>query len=285
MIKNVKVYYKLTDMNNIYNNLINALRKDDRLVVDNKLVKNKVIELALQLDSDLIKSLRSSNDLEKTFFQKVDDVLVFDKVKFQSFVSNKQFLPDSFTEYKNRIGLVTDKQYLTDNKDVVLAFPYKDCVLEGGQTKEDVKRNEVFWNETLAPDEIDKLLEPKVFTNFKKYDAKGEHSVAEFSTTENLIIKGNNLLALHSLKKTHKGKIKLIYIDPPYNTGSDSFLYNDNFNHSSWLVFMRNRLEIAKTLLAEDGVICVQADDSEQPYLKVLLDEIFNRKHLYISRR
>jgi adenine-specific DNA-methyltransferase len=266
-------------MNDTHKKLIDVLKKDDRLVVDKKLAKNKVIELALQLDADLLRLLRTSKDLMQTFFQKVDDVLVFDKVKFQSFVSNKQFLPDSFTEYKNKIGLASGKQYLTDNNEVVIAFPYKDCVLEGGQTKEDAKRNEVFWNETLAPDEIDKLLEPKVITNLKKYDSKGEHSVKDISPEDNLIIKGNNLLALHSLKKTHKGKVKLIYIDPPYNTGTDSFQYNDNFNHSTWLTFIKNRFQIARDLLREDGTIFISIDENELGYLQVLCDEIFGREN------
>lgn len=259
----------------LHQDLISVLKKDDRLVIDGRLAKNKVIELALQLDADLLKLLRSSKDLSKIFFQQVDDIIIFDKVKFQSFVSNKQFLPDSFTEYKNKIGLVSDKQYLTDSEEVVLTFPYKDCILEGGQTKEDAKRNEVFWNETLATDEIDKLLEPKVFTNLKKYDSKGVGPVKEITIDDNMVIKGNNLLVLHSLKKTHKGKIKLIYIDPPYNTGSDSFQYNDSFSHSTWLTFMKNRLQVAKELLTDDGVIFVQCDDNEQAYLKVLMDEIF----------
>lgn len=266
-------------MQDTHKKLIELLKKDDRLVIDGVLAKNKVIELALQLDVELLRLLRSSNELSKTFFQEIDDVIIFDKVKFQSFVSNKQFLPDSFTEYKNKIGLISDKKYLTDNEEVVLAFPYKDCVLEGGQTKEDAKRNEVFWNETLAPDEIDKLLEPKVLTNFKKYDNSGEHLVKEISTDDNLIIKGNNLLALHSLEKTHKGKVKLIYIDPPYNTGSDSFQYNDNFNHSTWLTFMKNRLKVAKDLLTNDGIIFVQCDNREQAYLKVLMDEVFGNEN------
>lgn len=68
--------------------------------------------------------------------------------------------------------------------------------------------------------------------------------------------------------------MKLIYIDPPYNTGNDSFGYNDSFNHSTWLVFMKNRLEVAKDLLSQNGVLCVQCDDNEQAYLKVLLDGI-----------
>jgi adenine-specific DNA-methyltransferase len=96
---------------------------------------------------------------------------------------------------------------------------------------------------------------------------------------ENMIIKGNNLLAMHSLKKQFAGKVKLIYIDPPYNTGNDGFKYNDNFNHSTWLTFMKNRLEVARELLREDGVIFVQCDDNEQAYLKVLMDEVFGREN------
>lgn len=261
----------------LHQDLISVLKKDDRLVVDGKLAKNKVIELALQLDADLLKLLRSSKDLNKIFFQQVDDVLIFDKVKFQNFVSNKQFLPDSFTEYKNKIGLSSDKHYLTDNEEVVLTFPYKDCVLEGGQTKEDAKRKEIFWNETLASDEIDNLLEPKALLNFAEHDSKGEKVPKTISVSDNLVIKGNNLLALHSLKEKYAGKIKLIYIDPPYNTETDTFAYNDNFTHSTWLTFMRNRLEIAKELLASDGTIYVQLDFNESHYCKVLMDEVFGR--------
>ncbi|MFC2738343.1 MAG: site-specific DNA-methyltransferase, partial [Leptotrichia wadei] len=100
-----------------------------------------------------------------------------------------------------------------------------------------------------------------------------------FSENDNLIIKGNNLIALASLLKRYEGKVKCIYIDPPYNTGNDSFGYNDRFNHSTWLVFMKNRLELAKKLLSDDGVITVQCDDREQAYLKVLMDGIFGREN------
>jgi len=169
-----------------------------------------------------------------------------------------------------KIGLSIVDEFLTENKEVVLSFPYKDCVLEGGQTKEDAGREEIFWNETLAPDEIDRLLAPKVLTNFSLYDKTGKHKVKGISPTDNLIIKGNNLLALHSLKKKFNGKVNLIYIDPPYNTENDSFRYNDSFNHSSWLTFMKNRLEVAKELLSNDGAIFIQIDDKEMAYQKVL---------------
>jgi len=138
----------------------------------------------------------------------------------------------------------------------------------------------------LAYEEIDRLFDHKALTNWKRFDKDGQQEVQEIkrdkngTIKENLIIKGNNLLALHSLKKQFAGKIKLIYIDPPYNTGNDGFKYNDNFNHSTWLTFMKNRLEVARELLREDGVIFVQCDDNEQAYLKVLMDEIFGRDRL-----
>ena len=264
-------------MQNLLNELKDILKQDERLVVDGKLLKNKIIELGLQLDPSLLRLLLSQTSIKKHFFQEVEKVLVFDKIKFQKFVSNKAFLPDSYTSYKNKIGLIGNDEFVIENKEVVLSWPFKDCVLEGGQSRADAKRNEVFWNEILAPDEIDRLLNPKVLTNFKRYSAKKSTNVSKLKTNENYIIKGNNLLTLYTLRKIYAGKIKLIYIDPPYNTGKDSFGYNDSFNHSAWLTFMRNRLEIAKELLALDGVIFISIDINEQAYLKVLCDEIFGR--------
>jgi len=271
-------------MQNLLKDLEELLKNDERFVADGKLLKNKIIEEALKLDSALLKLLLTHKAIKKHFFQDVEKMLVFDKIKFQKFVSNKQFLPDSYTAFKNKIGLTSPEgEYLSECKEVVLSWPYKDCVLEGGQTKEDAKRNEVFWNEILAPDEIDRLFEPKVLTNFKRYDKDGEHAFTgsekiDFDK-ENMIIKGNNLLALHSLKKRFAGQVKLIYIDPPYNTGSDSFGYNDSFNHSTWLTFMKNRLEAAWELLSDEGCIFIQTDDSEFAYLKILCDETLGREN------
>ena len=181
----------------------------------------------------------------------------------------------SYTAYTNKIGLIKKDTFIKKFDDVVLAFPYKDCVLEGGQTKDDDKKKEVFYNEILSSDEIDRLYEPKVLTNIKRYSKNGVEENREIKDDDNLIIKGNNLIALHSLKKKFAGKVKLIYIDPPYNTGNDSFKYNDNFNHSTWLTFMKNRLEVAREFQSDDGVIFVQCDYNEQAYIKVLMDEIF----------
>lgn len=257
--------------------LKSILKKDKRLVSENKLLKNKIVELALKIDKKLIKFLLSDSKIKEHFFTEVDKTLVFDKEKFMKFVDNKEFLPDSYTAFKNKIGLTADNQYIAKNKEIVLAWPYKDCILEGGQEKEEEKRKEVFYNEILAPDEIDRLLEPKVFTSFRQVDKKGEYKGKGIKSNDNLIIKGNNLLVLHSLRKKLSGKVKLIYIDPPYNTGNDEFNYNDNFNHSTWLTFMKNRLVIAKHLLSDDGSIFVQCDDNEHAYLKILMDEIFGR--------
>ena len=268
-------------MQNLLDELKQLLGKDDRLVVDDELLKNKVIELALKLDPELIRLLLSEPPLRRHFFTQVDQVQVFDKEKFIQFVSNKAFLPDSYTAFANKIGLTDDDgaTYLSRHRDVVLVWPYKDCVLEGGQTEDDVKRDEVFWNETLAPDDIDRLLDPKALTNFRRIDANGEHRVKDIADTDNLIVKGNNLLALHSLLPRFGGRVKFIYIDPPYNTGNDSFRYNDRFNHSTWLTFIRNRLEIARDLLKVDGALFVSCDDNEQAYLKVLCDEVFGREN------
>ena len=179
-----------------------------------------------------------------------------------------------------------DGKYLQERGEVALVWPYKDCVLEGGQTKEDQKQTEIFFNEILAPDEINQMFEPKVLTNWKRYTVDGEQDVTEIqrdengTIRENLIIKGNNLIALHILSKSNSTKRSNLFIlTLPYNTGKDSFGYNDRFNHSSWLTFMRNRLEIARELLTSDGSIYIQLDYNEVHYCKVLMDEIFGREN------
>lgn len=256
------------------------LSSQPEFLVDNHLNKNKLSELARKYDPSLLKVLKSNDEVSSFFFSEVEDgVFIFKKDTFLQFLNNKEFLPDSFTAYKTKIGLATGDKYLSENQEVVLNFPYKDCVLEGGQTKDDAKRQEIFFNETLAPTEINRLLDDKVLTNFKRFDETGEHDVDELKDTDNLIIKGNNLIALHSLKKRFAGRVKLIYLDPPYNTGSDSFNYNDNFNHSTWLTFMKNRLEVARELLSDTGVLFIHIDENEQAYLKVLSDEIFSREN------
>lgn len=270
----------------LYQTLEKQIKKEPNYVSDNGEIKKWVVlNKAQNFDEELIGLLLEDSDLKEKFFIKVKDVWVFKQNLFIQFLEQKNYLNDSYTQFKNKVGLTIDGKHLKQRNEVSLVWPFKDCVLEGGQSREEDKREEIFFNEVLAQDEITELLDPKVLTNAKRFDKDGEHHFDQFNRdengtiTDNLIIKGNNLLALHSLKKEFAGKVKLIYIDPPYNTGNDSFQYNDRFNHSSWLTFMKNRLDIAKSLLTDDGSILVQADWNEIHYLKVLLDSVFNREN------
>ncbi len=266
-------------MNTLYDELIKILMNEDKYVSnDNALLKNKVYEDAMNMDENLIKLLFDNELTKEKFFKKINNFFVFDKIEFGWVINNKEFLPDSYTRFKNKIGLSsTTGKYIINNDDVVIDFPYKDCVLVGGQTKDEEKRNELFYNKILASSEIDSLFAPKVFTNAKRYTKDGIETNINFQPNDNLIVKGNNLLVLSSLLKRYESKINLIYIDPPFNTGNDSFNYNDRFNRSTWLTFMKNRLELAKKLLTSDGNIFIHIDVNQSHYLKVLCDEIFGK--------
>jgi len=264
--------------------LIAALKLDRRFIdEDGELVLAAVQDHAWRMDHGLVKLLLADKEIKAKFFDEIEGHWVFNLNTFIEYVSQKNFLDNSYTRFRNRIGLTVGGKYLRERGDVALAWPYKDCVLEGGQTKEEEKRKEIFFNEVLAEDEITRLLTPKVLTGFARYAAKGKKTVGEFKRNadgvvrENIIIKGNNLVAAHSLKPLFRGRVKLIYIDPPFNTGTDDFGYNDAFNHSTWLTFMKNRLEIARDLLSPAGSLYVHLDFNEVHYCKVLLDEIFGR--------
>lgn len=266
-------------MGNFFEILVEVLKSDERFFTEGGiLLRNKVYESAMNMDAGLIGLLLGNDETRKRFFTDVNGTFVFDKVGFGWVVNNRQFLPDSYTRFKNRIGLTDSRgDMISASNDVVLSFPYKDCVLEGGQTKDDQKRDEVFYNATLAPDEVDRLLYPKVLVGARRYTANSVEEGITFNDDDNLIIKGNNLLAIASLLKRYEGKIKCIYIDPPYNPTSqaNTFAYNNTFNRSTWLVFMKNRLEIAKRLLKKDGVLIVAIDKNEQPRLQILIEETF----------
>jgi len=270
----------------LYETLEKQLKKEPNFVTDNgELKKWVVINKAQNYDAELIGLLLDDKELKAKFFLDIKGVLVFNQSLFVQFLEQKNYLNDSYTAYKNKVGLNIDGKYLKQRNEVALVWPFKDCILEGGQSREEDKREEIFFNETLAQDEITQLLEPKVLTNAKRYTEKGEKPLDKFNRnekgiiTDNLIIKGNNLLALHSLKEEFAGQVKLIYIDPPYNTGSDAFKYNDSFNQSTWLTFMKNRLHSAQTLLSEKGAIYVHIDHHQLGYLNVLLDEVFGKEN------
>jgi len=290
-----------------------------------KSYKQLELELYKEDRSQIVEKLLSVSELKTHFFYEASGYIVFDAQKLMDFIRQKEVFASSYTKYKNKITLMAgEKSIAKELGAVVLNFPFKECVLEGGMSSEDKKRSEIFYNQTLAPEEITRLFEPKVLTNFTRIIAKTDsnpppefycpggsqsqlfgdagrgsnntlnnikdkavisfptppkfasklanlpslkgrviqpHNSIDSSTlpenkilgegysaqqfnhqTDNLLIKGNNLLALYSLLPKYRGKVKLIYIDPPYNTGSDGFKYNDAFNHSTWLVFMKNRL-------------------------------------------
>ena len=264
--------------------LINLLKIDPRFIDDEgALVRAAVMDRAWKMDHNLVRLLLGDADIKSKFFDEIEGHWVFNFDTFIDYISDKSFLADSYTRFRNKIGLKIEDKFLGERGEVSLVWPYKDCVLEGGQTKEEEKRKEIFFNEILAQDEIDRLFDPKVLTGWKRHTVDGEHKVTQIRRDdsgvirENLLIKGNNLLVLHTLKQQFRGKVKLIYIDPPYNTGSDSFGYNDSFNHSSWLTFMKNRLEVARELLKDDGIIFIHIDDREMHYLKLVADDIFGR--------
>lgn len=265
-------------MNSLYKTLMEVLRQKDYFFSENgELLRNAVYEAAMKMDPSLIKLLLDNDITKKHFFTDIDGVLVFDKIGFGWVINNKEFLPDSFTRYKNKIGLIDNNgDFISSSDNVVLSFPYKDCVLEFDSTDENEKRTEIFYNDTLCHDDIDRLFSRKVFSNAQRHTATSIDNITTFND-ENLIIKGNNLLSLYSLLDKYAGKIKCMYWDILYNTNSDQVPYNDRFKHSSWLTMMKNRLEVAQKLLRKDGVICLQCDDNEMAYLKVLCDEIFGR--------
>ncbi|MBR2164916.1 MAG: site-specific DNA-methyltransferase, partial [Campylobacter sp.] len=264
------------------NHLINDIKEHFETLMNARslAVSNdkRVLEFLLEISN-------FKDEYKDRFFTQICGALIFKKDEFLNFLDLK-LLSDSYTSFSNKIGLgTTEKRFLKNDQNVVLNFPFKDCVLKGGQSKDDDKSTELFFNNILAKSQIDMLFSPKVLDGFELVGG-GQNDTLEkvLKNRPNLLIKGNNLIALHTLKEyfrhaPQKDKVKLIYIDPPYNTGNDSFNYNDRFNHSTWLTFMKNRLEIARELLRDDGVIFVQCDDNEQAYLKVLMDEIFGREN------
>jgi adenine-specific DNA-methyltransferase len=278
----------------------------------------KVKDSADSYDEVLLKALCEKPNLRKQFFKKVGDVEVFYVKDFKFFIDENRIF-NSYTQFKNRIGLGNGNSSEIDDGKVVLDFPFKDCVLEGGQTKEsgediyfaydekltdaqknkglkeraynkyNAPREEVFFNEVLAKDEIDHLLDKKAFTGWRRLTQKKHGPVKSLErnkeglVSENLVIKGNNLLALSSIETQYANRVKLIYIDPPYNPQgpNNTFIYNNKFKRSTWLTFMKNRLDVAKRLLTTDGALVIAIDENEQAYLSVLLDEIFpdHEKH------
>ncbi|GAA6969877.1 site-specific DNA-methyltransferase [Helicobacter pylori] len=248
----------------------------------NHFTKERLETLILQNDEKLLTFMledKNANDYKNAFFKTIANSLVFNQKALLECLTKE--LENSFTRFENKIGLYLQgdpKRPIKSSESVVLNFPFKDNVLLGNAKDNSTKTKELFYHEILHKKEIDTLLKKKALCRFEMH-GEGDLESALQDKNTNYLIKGNNLIALHSLKKKFAKQVKCIYIDPPYNTGNDSFNYNDNFNHSSWLVFMKNRLEVAREFLSDDGSIYINLDYNEVHYCKVLMDEIFKREN------
>ncbi len=245
----------------------------------NHFTKERLVTLILQHDEKLLIFMlehENANDYKNAFFKTIANTLVFNQEALLECLTKE--LENSFTRFENKIGLFSQGGFLKSSGSVVLHFPFKDNVLLGSAKDNSAKSNELFYHEILHKKEIDTLLNKKALCHFEMH-GEGDLESALKDKNTNYLIKGNNLIALYSLKKKFAKQVKCIYIDPPYNTGNDSFNYNDNFNHSSWLVFMKNRLEAAREFLSDDGSIYINLDYNEVHYCKVLMDEIFKREN------
>ena len=185
---------------NFDQHITQLLKADNRLVdEENDIQINVLRDLVNNLDSQLIELLIADDKVREKFFIQVKDVYVFKQNDFIFYLDSK-VLDGSYTQYANRIGLASGGKFLTDSTDYVLDFPYKDCVLEGGQSTEEgndvyfeysedtndyvektAKRKEIFFNNIIAKDEIDRLLEPKAFQKVVRYDANGETIPTSFN--------------------------------------------------------------------------------------------------------
>jgi adenine-specific DNA-methyltransferase len=224
----------MSEIQNVKNQILEVLKADERLWSQDKIELNQtlLLDLVENIDEKIISLLLQEKDLRENFFVKIKDVYVFKTNDFRFFMEENK-VDNSYTAYKNRIGLTDGRKFLKDTNDVVLDFPYKDCVLEGGQSTEEgvdiyfeydktltkdeekkgykinqynqkqAKRKEIFFNQILAHDEKDRLEDAKALTNWKRFTKDGQEEVEKIkrdddgTIRENLIIKGNNLLALH----------------------------------------------------------------------------------------
>jgi len=256
----------------------------DKYFIEDIVNKSKVIQDLDGYDASLLEAFITNETIRNNFTIDIAGNVVMQTNKLIELFEADEYWQDSYTKYSKKIGLTAGGKFIDESTDVVLDFPYKDTVLKASMSKEDTDKDDLrpdepFLNEVIAKEEIDVLLDKKILVNAKKYDENGVHDIDSFEENDNLIMKGNNLLALHTLKDRYAGKVKMIYIDPPYNTGKDAFNYNDRFNHTSWLTFMQNRLDVAWDLLTDDGTIWISIDDYESHYLKVLADNIFGREN------
>lgn len=254
----------------------------DKYFIGDELNRSQISNDLRAYNEDLLSKLFEIDFIKKNYLKNVAGQYLFQIDQLEEAILYDDYWDTSYTKYENRVGLTSNGKFIKDNQDVVLDFPFKDCVLTASMTKEDSKNgyDDAFLNEVIEKDEIDRLFDKKILINSKKYDRNGEKDINSFNIEkDNLIIKGNNLVALHTLSNLYVRKVKLIYLDPPYffnNKQEDKvFPYNSNFRLSTWLVFLKNRFSVALGMLEDGGFFVVQMNDYGVFHLKILLDEIF----------
>ena len=186
--------------------------------------------------------------------------------KFESELAKIYKKPKFAKSVNYLVSLKTLKESGFDIKRLESSSGYKEQVKAWEALNINPKDSNALFAENNAP------IDTRFFSDLKA-------EIKEAIKPQGTLIKSENYQALNSIKNAYKGKVKLIYIDPPYNTGNDDFIYVDKYNHSCWLSMMASRLEVARELLRDDGVIFIQCDDNEQAYLKVLCDEIYGREN------
>ncbi|MBS0939841.1 DNA methyltransferase [Lactiplantibacillus plantarum] len=253
--------------------------------IGDELNRSKVSDDLRAYDEALLAKLFEIDFIKKNYIKEVAGQKLFQIDQLEEAILYDDYWDTSYTKYENRVGLTTNGKFIEDNQDVVLDFPFKDGVLTASMTKEDNENgyDDAFLNEVIEKDEIDRLFDKKILNNVKRYDVDGEKDTDCFDTEkDNLIIKGNNLLALHTLADKYASRIKMIYVDVPYyfkkKISEDSFKYNSNFHLSAWLTFLKNRLEIAKQLMSENGSIWINISEDGMHYLKVMADAVFGKE-------
>ena len=254
----------------------------DKYLLGEELNRSKLSDDLRNYDEALLEKLFQADFIKQHFIKELAGQNLFQIEQLEEAILYTDSWGTSYTKYENRIGLTSNGKFLEDSQDVVLDFPFKDGVLTASMTKEDNEDgyDDAFLNEVIEKDEIDRLFYNKIFVNSKRYDENGESDVTEFDEeTDNLIVKGNNLLALNTIKDKYLGKVKSIFIDPPYffstKKPADTYSYNSNFKLSGWLTFIKNRLEVSKELLSDNGLIFLTMSDEGVHYLKVLMDSVF----------
>lgn len=271
----------------IFDELKKALTSfGDKYFIGDELNRAKVADDLRAYDEALLTKLFQIDFIKDNYVKQVAGQKLFQIDQLEEAVLYDDYWDTSYTKYENRIGLVSGGRYIEDSQDVILAYPFKDGVLTASMTKDDNDESydDAFLNEVIEKDEIDRLLEGKIFNNLKKFDGNGSSEDFRFDfAKDNLVIKGNNLLALSSISEKFLGSVKLVYIDVPYyfkkKISGDAFKYNSNFHLSAWLVFLKNRLEIARKLVSEDGSIWIHISEDGMHYLKVMADSVFGKNN------